>query len=154
MQMLSKLAKKEEDLWETIIERSARDNPEWFWNDGNERGPRKGLASWILDKWPTKLTFGYLFYLIDNLEGKGRYNSSDTYERWVNLPVWGEWRYLGRTYNDNRFSLKWAWIQLTDETKGQRLICRIKGHPKGEIYYNPGGFEPDHRCQTCGEEIG
>ena len=35
-----------------------------------------------------------------------------------------------------------------------RLRCRIQGHPRGEIFYNAGGLEPDHRCETCGEDIG
>lgn len=35
-----------------------------------------------------------------------------------------------------------------------RLRCRIQGHPRGEIFYNAGGLEPDHRCETCGENIG
>jgi hypothetical protein len=34
------------------------------------------------------------------------------------------------------------------------LVCRLRGHPSGEVYYNPGGFEPDHHCRDCGDEIG
>lgn len=40
------------------------------------------------------------------------------------------------------------------ESVFERVVCRAKGHPKGEVFYNPGGYEPDHHCQTCGEEIG
>jgi hypothetical protein len=36
----------------------------------------------------------------------------------------------------------------------ERLKCRIKFHPCGEIYYNPGGYEPDARCKNCGDIIG
>ena len=36
----------------------------------------------------------------------------------------------------------------------KRLLCRIKHHPRGEIYYNPGGYEPDGRCKDCGDNIG
>jgi hypothetical protein len=32
--------------------------------------------------------------------------------------------------------------------------CRFRGHPRGEVYYNPGGLEPDHSCRDCGETIG
>ena len=35
-----------------------------------------------------------------------------------------------------------------------RLRCRMKHHPCGIIYYNPGGYEPDGRCKECGDEIG
>lgn len=31
--------------------------------------------------------------------------------------------------------------------------CRFRGHP-GEIFYNAGGLEPDHRCKRCGETVG
>lgn len=34
-----------------------------------------------------------------------------------------------------------------------RLKCRIKHHPCGSVYYNPGGCEPDGRCKCCGDEI-
>lgn len=34
-----------------------------------------------------------------------------------------------------------------------RLKCRIKHHPCGSIYYNPGGYEPDGRCKDCGDLI-
>uniref|UniRef100_A0A6M3L277 Uncharacterized protein n=1 Tax=viral metagenome TaxID=1070528 RepID=A0A6M3L277_9ZZZZ len=36
----------------------------------------------------------------------------------------------------------------------ERLKCRIKRHPCGSIYYNPGGYEPDYRCSNCGDELG
>lgn len=32
--------------------------------------------------------------------------------------------------------------------------CRFRGHLSGEIFYNPGGLEPNHHCQDCGEDIG
>lgn len=34
------------------------------------------------------------------------------------------------------------------------IICRIKGHPNGIIYYNPGGWEPNTHCKDCGEDLG
>lgn len=34
------------------------------------------------------------------------------------------------------------------------IVCRIKGHPRGWVYYNPGGMEPDYSCKDCGDEIG
>lgn len=33
------------------------------------------------------------------------------------------------------------------------LVCRLRGHPNGQVYYNPGGLEPDDRCVDCGERI-
>ena len=35
----------------------------------------------------------------------------------------------------------------------ETILCRIKGHPCGSIYYNPGGLEPDERCKNCGDEL-
>lgn len=34
-----------------------------------------------------------------------------------------------------------------------RLWCRMRGHPAGPIWYNPGAFEPDMRCKNCGDVI-
>jgi hypothetical protein len=34
-----------------------------------------------------------------------------------------------------------------------RIWCRMRGHPAGQIWYNPGGLEPDDRCKNCGEYI-
>lgn len=39
-------------------------------------------------------------------------------------------------------------------TRLERLRCRALYHPSGEIFYNPGGFEPDSRCSLCGDYIG
>lgn len=33
------------------------------------------------------------------------------------------------------------------------VVCRIKGHPRGPIYYNVNGFEPDMSCKDCGDEV-
>ena len=35
----------------------------------------------------------------------------------------------------------------------KRLKCRYNFHPKGMIFYNPWGYEPDYRCQNCGDEL-
>jgi hypothetical protein len=41
------------------------------------------------------------------------------------------------------------------QTSRKTIIwCRLRGHPDGEIFYNPGGMEPDHRCKNCLELIG
>lgn len=44
---------------------------------------------------------------------------------------------------------RWAEISYI-----KAVICRIKNHPNGEIYYNPGGNEPDGHCKDCYELIG
>lgn len=36
----------------------------------------------------------------------------------------------------------------------RRLWCRMRGHPAGPWYYNPGGMEPDWHCKNCGDELG
>ena len=37
-------------------------------------------------------------------------------------------------------------------TKWTKIVCRIKGHPCGPIYYCH-GTEPDYRCKNCKDEI-
>lgn len=37
-------------------------------------------------------------------------------------------------------------------TKLTKIICRIKGHPYGPIWYSH-GMEPDYRCKNCLDEI-
>lgn len=32
--------------------------------------------------------------------------------------------------------------------------CRLRGHPAGVVFYNPGGFEPDMHCINCGDDLG
>ncbi len=34
------------------------------------------------------------------------------------------------------------------------IKCRIKGHPCGMVWYNPGGSEPDNHCKNCGDDLG
>ena len=146
---IKKLADWEENKWDDLIERAASKYPDSFWND---EVPDKGWELFLIKRWPRYLTIGYWYYIFSNLEGNSLYD--DEFPNWINIPQWGEWRYLFFDWKGKWTGFKWAWIKLTDETKGRRLICRLRGHPKGEVYYNPGGFEPDHHCQTCGEGIG
>jgi len=32
--------------------------------------------------------------------------------------------------------------------------CRMHGHPKGVVWYNPGELEPDMHCKTCYDDLG
>lgn len=32
--------------------------------------------------------------------------------------------------------------------------CRLSGHPKGVVWYNPGRLEPNMHCVTCGDNLG
>jgi hypothetical protein len=34
------------------------------------------------------------------------------------------------------------------------IWCRLKGHPKGVIWYNVGRIEPDMTCRGCGDDLG
>lgn len=63
--------------------------------------------------------------------------------RWFD-PSW--WRYL---FND----LPTSWW-FGEEGRLERIMCRVRGHPKGEVFYTMYGDEPDHHCQTCGEDLG
>ena len=139
-----RLADWEEGKWNDLIERAAEKQPEAFWNDDV---PNKGWELWLMDHWPAKLTIGYWYYLLANL--RGGHSGGWVSERWINRPYpindIEEWKYFFKNFH---------WFQLFEQTKTERLICRFKNHPEGEVYYNPGGDEPDHHCKTCGENIG
>jgi hypothetical protein len=34
------------------------------------------------------------------------------------------------------------------------IYCRIRNHPHGVFFHNPGGSEPDMRCINCSEDLG
>lgn len=39
--------------------------------------------------------------------------------------------------------------------KGLRVMwCRMRGHPCGVVWFNPGGLEPDMTCLNCEEDLG
>lgn len=167
MSIFKKLNDWEENKWNDVIEAAAEKYPDWFWKDPPEK-PRRPFRfePLMMDFWPGVLSIGYWYYKLGNLE-KGHWGGYD-YDNWINIPEWGEIRYLFKRYVPNpnsdwklsggkyvwEFNLKRIWISLWEETKTERLICRFRGHPKGEIYWNPGGDEPDHHCSTCGENIG
>lgn len=159
--LVRRIADWEENKWNDIVERSAEQNPEWFWNDdytgGPGKGPRRGFASWMLDKWPRWLTFGYWYWLFAYLGGGPNelgYSTGYETKGFLVWPTWGEWRYLFRDWKGRWQSPHAIWMQLYDESSLQRLVCRLRGHPNGEVYYNSYGDEPDHHCKDCGEIIG
>lgn len=48
----------------------------------------------------------------------------------------------------------WWWKYLFEKPFDiTKFWCRIRGHPMGPIYYNPGGWEPDNHCKNCGDEL-
>ena len=141
MRKQSWVEEREEAFFGWLAERVAARQPRWLTHDEKARG-WEGL---ILHHWPTWLMFGWWFYLFTDF--------SDGYGgtlRWFNLPSpitdpyeWRWWLKHGR----------WRFV-FTEETRWFRIWCRIRGHPSGEIYWNPGGDEPNHHCEDCGEEIG
>ena len=34
------------------------------------------------------------------------------------------------------------------------MLCRLRGHPAGVWWFNPGGLEPDMHCRNCGDDLG
>ena len=32
--------------------------------------------------------------------------------------------------------------------------CRLRSHPAGIVFFNPGGLEPDYHCRNCGDDCG
>lgn len=58
--------------------------------------------------------------------------------QWFSL-IW--YKYLFGELKGYSFKEKWT-----------KIICRIKGHPCGIIYYS-WGMEPNYHCKNCGDEI-
>lgn len=136
------LVRREAALYEWLADRASRKNPDYaFVAPSGE----KGWEAWLLRSVPKWLTVNWYVYLFT-----GAYDRGWKHLPWLALPSpttdWYEWRHWFT-------SGRWKFV-ITDETKVNRILCRLRGHPRGEIYYNPGGYEPDHRCKDCGEEIG
>ena len=34
------------------------------------------------------------------------------------------------------------------------ILCRIRNHPCGVVWYNINGLEPDMCCKICGDNLG
>lgn len=124
---------------EWLIDRANQKNPGF---DGT--GDERGWEAWLLRHWSQWLTIEWYRYLFG--DPGDRWHRAGT-TAWLNLPVWGEWRYWFREGH-------WRWGRLTEETRIQRILCRLRGHPNGQVFYNPNGYEPDTSCKDCGEEIG
>ena len=43
---------------------------------------------------------------------------------------------------------RWPFVDLA-----RSAWCRLRGHPKGIVYYNPNGLEPDYTCRNCGDGL-
>lgn len=120
-------------ITERLIERA--------WAKGDPDNPA-GWENWVLEHWPYKLWPEFWYWLFQDMDDIP----------WINL-----WSPLRDTYEFQwwiRHRRRWWWSDLWEETRPERIICRFRGHPKGMIFYNPGGYEPDGRCKTCGEDIG
>ena len=126
---------------EWLIDRANQKNPGF---DGT--GEERGWEAWVLRWWPKWLTIEWYRYLLG--DPGDRWHRAGT-TAWINLPVWGEWRYWFREHG-----WRYHWWSLFEETRSHRIYCRLRGHPNGQVFYNPNGYEPDTSCRDCGEEIG
>ena len=34
------------------------------------------------------------------------------------------------------------------------FFCRLRGHPRGVVWQNCAGLEPDMTCKDCGDDLG
>lgn len=72
-------------------------------------------------------------------------------------------KFLDFFWGFTRWFSKWWWQYLFEKKNGDQsfyeisrlkiILCKIKGHPNGYIFYNPGGYEPDYHCKDCYEEL-
>jgi hypothetical protein len=55
-------------------------------------------------------------------------------------------------------TLEWWHYLLSRPRRGDSFWiafrCRIRGHPEGVAWFNPGALEPDMHCKNCGDDLG
>jgi hypothetical protein len=57
------------------------------------------------------------------------------------------------------FHLEWykyLFTNLPNDTiieKGRVILCRMKGHPAGPVWFTSTGTEPDMTCNNCGDDL-
>ena len=51
------------------------------------------------------------------------------------------------------FTYGWYNYLFKDNTGIRNIICRVRGHPSGPVWYTMTKYEPDMTCKDCGEEI-
>ena len=51
------------------------------------------------------------------------------------------------------FTFGWYQFLFEKPFSFEKLVCRIKGHPNGIVFFNVNGLEPDDRCIDCGDHI-
>ena len=51
------------------------------------------------------------------------------------------WRYILKSKAEKDI----LWIRV--------ILCRIRNHPEGPIWYNPYGLEPNMRCKNCYDNL-
>ncbi len=92
--------------------------------------------------WQNSIAAGsFMFCLLCFLSTNGDKMSEPVFSKWLSIS-W--YQYL---FTD----LKWA-----DDGRFHKLeviLCRIKGHPRGRVFFNAGGWEPDNSCKDCGDEL-
>lgn len=89
----------------------------------------------------------------------------ELYWRWITF-VWmlrsldfkvillGLWNLPWLAYND-----LWPYLfapsrDYTEAPYFQTVMCRLSHHPRGVIWDNIGGLEPDMHCKTCHDDLG
>lgn len=88
----------------------------------------------IWSRWPAVLTFGWWEYVLNDSRADKEYGAWDLHP----------WTWCDH-YVPNPFAFVANYLE--------RVRCRWRGHRCGTIWYS-GGYEPDTRCRTCGEDIG
>jgi hypothetical protein len=54
---------------------------------------------------------------------------------------------------------KWWWFYILEKPASdcswpRAIVCRMRNHPKGVVWFNPSGLEPDMHCKNCGDDLG
>jgi len=53
-------------------------------------------------------------------------------------------KYLKYIFSKKSTDINWVTV----------ILCRLKNHPDGVIWYNLNGLEPDMRCKRCLDNLG
>lgn len=63
--------------------------------------------------------------------------------QWLRLGFW--WHYLIRGTD---YKGRAHWVQNVSH-----LVCRLRGHPCGVVWYTMSQMEPDMTCNGCGDDL-
>lgn len=60
--------------------------------------------------------------------------------------LWGDVELLRYIFQKPNHDMEISWWTA--------IVCRVRGHPAGVVWYNSGRDEPDMHCRNCYDDLG